>query len=608
MAPPSLVGRADELQRLETALAAAAESRGSTVLIAGEAGIGKTRLASALAERARESGATVLSGRCIDVVGSGLPYLPLVEALRPLRGSPALADLGSSLRELSRLAPELSEPGTRVPPDVGGPDSQLRLFEETLAVLTHVGAEAPLVLVLEDLHWADGSTLDLVSFLAHAAREQRMLLVATYRSDEIEPESSLRRLVSELLRARAAAALALEPLGRDEVAQLLVTIAEVPLPAARATEICERSEGNPFFAEELVAAADRGEETLPRVLRDVLLQRLAGLDGETRSLLRVAAAAGRDVPYRLLAAVVPLSEAQLVEALRRTVEHDVLVPDQPAGLFRFRHALLAEAIYSTVLPGEREELHARLARALGDDPTLAASSIAGELAHHWAAAGRPVEALQASVDAARDAAAVSGPSEALQHVERVLELWPLVDDPEALVGVELRAFLGWGAEVAFFAGAPGQAAELIRRVISLADPADEVQLGLLHERLGTFLLPPGPAIAGLLWRRTGGPPSSFPSSRPRRSAFVWPGRSATRSCSPGGSPSPAPHARNRSRSPTRSETIDRPCGRSASSASICITSAGAPRASSACGTPAGAQGSAAWCRTSSGRTSISQTC
>ena len=303
MEPPSLVGRADELRRLEAALAAAAEGRGSTVLIAGEAGIGKTRLASELAERAREAGATVLSGRCIDLVGSGLPYLPLVEALRPLRRSPALANVGGSLRELSRLVPELSEPGMPMPPAVGGPDSQLRLLEETRDVLERVGAEAPVVLVLEDLHWADGSTLDLVAFLAHAARAQRMLVVATYRSDEIEPESSLRRLVTELLRAREAAALTLERLGPDEVERLLVSIAEAPLPAERVTEICERSEGNPFFAEELVAAAERGEETLPRALRDVLLQRFAGLDGETQSLLRVAAAAGRDVPYRLLAAV-----------------------------------------------------------------------------------------------------------------------------------------------------------------------------------------------------------------------------------------------------------------------------------------------------------------
>jgi predicted ATPase len=162
-APPSFVGRAEELQLLERALAAAAEGRGSTVLIAGEAGIGKTRLASELGERARGVGATVLSGRCIDLVGSGMPYLPLVEALRPLRGSPALTDIGSSLHELSRLVPELSEPRTPVPPSVGGPDSQLRLFEDTLDVLERIGAEAPLVLVLEDLHWADGRSISCPS-------------------------------------------------------------------------------------------------------------------------------------------------------------------------------------------------------------------------------------------------------------------------------------------------------------------------------------------------------------------------------------------------------------------------------------------------------------
>jgi DNA-binding CsgD family transcriptional regulator/tetratricopeptide (TPR) repeat protein len=491
VAPPNLVGRAGELQRLEAALAASADGRGSTMLIGGEAGIGKTRLASELGERAREVGATVLSGRCIDLVGSGLPYLPLVEALRQLCGSPALADAGSSLRELSRLVPELSEPGAPMPANAASPDSQLRLFEETLGVLERVSAEVPLVLVLEDLHWADGSTLDLVAFLAHAAREQRMLIVATYRSDELTPESSLRRLVAELVRAREAAALTLEPLGRDEIAQLLAGIAEAPLPAALVDEIYERSDGNPFFAEELVAAAERGEDTLPQGLRDALLQRLAGLDGETRSLLRIAAAAGRDVPFRLLAAVAPLSEAELVEALRQSVEHDVLAPDQPARSFRFRHALLAEAIYTTVLPGEREALHARLAGALRDDPALAASSIAGELAHHWTAAGRPVEALQASFEAARDAAAVSGPSEAFRHLQRVLDLWPQVDDSEALLGLDLPAILAWAAEVAFFAGSPGQAAELIRRAISMADPADEVRVGLLHERLGWFLLPGG---------------------------------------------------------------------------------------------------------------------
>ena len=496
-ASPGIVGRADELQRVEAALAAAAEARGSTVLIGGEAGIGKTRLVAELGERARRMGATVMSGRCIDVVGSGLPYLPLVEALRPLRGSPALADLDRSLQELPRLVPELSEPPALEAAQPRDPDSRLRLFEETLAVLEHLGAEAPVVLVIEDLHWADGSTLDLVSFLAHAAPGQRLLLIATYRRDEVDPESSLRRLVTELSRSREADALTLEPLGRDEVARLLDSIAAGPLPTGLANEIYERSEGNPFFAEELLAAGRRGEVTLPSALRDVLLQRLAGLDDETRSVLRIAAAAGRDVPYRLLAAVGAVSEAQLVEALREAVEYDVLVPDLPPGSFRFRHALLAEAVYTTVLPGEREQLHVGLARALIDEPGLAASSIAAELAHHWAAAGRPAEALRASIDAARDAEAVSGPTEALRHLERALELWPQVDDAEAVAGLDLADVIARAAEAAYFAGVGARAAELMRDAISLAEQADAVRLGLLYERLGTFLLPIGDREAAL---------------------------------------------------------------------------------------------------------------
>ena len=487
-APPSLVGRTDALQRLEVALAASADARGSTVLIEGEAGIGKTRLVSELGDRARRAGATVLSGRCIDLVGSGVPYLPLVEALWPLRGSPAAA---GAHPELARLVPDLTESSEPASVRPGGPESRLRLFEETLALLEHLGAAAPIVLILEDLHWADRSTLGLVSFIAHAARQRRLLLVVTYRSEGLERDSSLRRLVAELLRARAAQALALEPLGRDEIARLLGGIEEAPVPAKLANEIYERSQGNPFFAEELLAAAGRGERTLPRALRDVLLRRIAGLDGETRSLLRVAAAAGRDVPYRLLAAIGVLPEARLVEALRGAVEHDVLVPNQPAGSFRFRHALLAEAVYTTILPGEREDLHERLARALSEEPGLAAGSTAAELAHHWTSAGRPIEALRTSVEAALDAEAVSGPAEALRHFERALDLWWQVADPEAAAGLGRGAVLARAAEVAYFAGAGERAPELMRQVISLADHDDATQVGLLYERLGTFLLPVG---------------------------------------------------------------------------------------------------------------------
>jgi DNA-binding CsgD family transcriptional regulator len=484
------VGRLRELERLEAALAAAREGAGSTVLVAGEAGIGKTRLTSELADRARSQGATVATGHCIDLLGLGLPYLPLVEALRELSKSPALDDLRATLDELPQLIPELGV-GTRHARGAT-PDAQLRLFEETVTVLERLAADAPLLLVLEDLHWADTSTLDLVAFLARAIEQRRIVIVATYRSDALGTDDPRQRLVGELLRSRTADRLELEPLGRDDLEALLAALADETLESQVTAAILARSEGNPFFAGELLAAATRGDERLPGDLRDVLLQRVARVDRSARSVLRVAAAAGREVPYELLSAVIPMPEPELVEALRQAVDHDVLQPDQAAGTFRFRHALLAEAVYATVLPGEREQLHGRLASALSESPALAAGALWSELAQHWAAAGRPVEALAASVQAARDAEAVSGLAEALSHLERALQLWEAVPNAEQVVELELWSLLAWAAELTHLTGHPSRAAELARRAIELAGAAaDLAAAARLHERLGTYVTATG---------------------------------------------------------------------------------------------------------------------
>ena len=312
-----------------------------------------------------------------------------------------------------------------------------------LALVGRLGADTPVVLVLEDLHWADDSTLDVVAFLVNAAPVQRLLFLATYRSDEVRADDPLQRLAAGLVGRAAALPLALEPLPPEAVRALLVDGGE-PLPDAVAAEIVARAEGNPFFAGELRAAAARGETALSPALRDVLLAKVAQLDGETRAVLRVAAAAGRDVSYALLAAVLPLGELELAEALRTAVEHGVLEPDHDTGSFRFRHALIAEAVRGTLLPGERELVHERLARALSEAPRLAAGGAAEE-AHHWVAAGRPVEALEASLRAAREAERVSGLSEALRHVERVLELWESVPQAEELAGLALPSVLDWAA-------------------------------------------------------------------------------------------------------------------------------------------------------------------
>ena len=482
-ATTALVGRPRELERLEEGMRQAAAGHGGTVLVAGDAGIGKTRLVAELGARARAAGAQTLVGRCIDLVGAEVPYLPVAEAIRPLMAREDVRELLASARELWWLLPgtALAEEHPRRRGDP--PPSQLGLLQELLALLDTAAAAGPVVLVLEDLHWADRSTLDLVAFLAHNLSEQRVLLVGTYRGDELPAEHRLRRLVTGLLRAGVATRLELGPLGREELETLLFTRGGAPLSPAVTEAIVTRSEGNPLFAEELLAAAGQGGADLPHALRDLLLQRVAQLDRETQGVLRVAAAAGRDVAYPLLRAVADVPEGELRQALRRAVDHGVLVGDQTAGTLRFRHALLAEAIYVTLLPGEREELHARLAAELARSP----QPVAAELAQHWAAAGRAPEALVASVAAGREAEAVFGLAEALQHLERALELWDLVPGAAELAGLDLAALLEWTAEVADQTGAGPRAAELIRRAITLVVD-DPVRAALLHESLGRFLV------------------------------------------------------------------------------------------------------------------------
>jgi DNA-binding SARP family transcriptional activator/transcription termination factor NusB len=401
----AFVGRTAELATLEAALDAAAAGHGTTALVSGPAGIGKTRLTAELAARARGRGATVLTGRCIDLVGASLPYVPFVEAFRPLR-SPAWE----------------------------GGESQLALFEAVRTTLERLSESTPVVLVLEDLHWADGSTLDLLAFLASAVRERRVLIVATWRRDD-----AVQRLASELRRRRVAFAVELGPLSRPELAAL---VADVSDDRALVESVCARAEGNPFFAEELIAAALRDDPELPELLQDALLADFARLSATARAIVRCAAAAGRAVPPAVLTAAMP-GEAVL-EALREAVDHGLLVPDEAS--YRFRHALIAEAAYATLLPGEREDVHERLARAL-----TAHGARAGELAEHWIAARRPEEAFSASLQAAREAEAVSGLSEALRHLERVLDLWDQVPRAEALAGVALPTLLGWAGQLA----APG---------------------------------------------------------------------------------------------------------------------------------------------------------
>jgi DNA-binding CsgD family transcriptional regulator len=460
------IGRFRELWELERALAATQAGSGTTVLIAGEAGIGKTRLASELATRARAAGFEVLLGRSIDLVGTELPYQPFVEALRPL----------GELRQDDRAA-----------------RSQLQVFEETRALLAERAAGGPMLVVLEDLHWADTATLDLAVYLAHNVDDQPILLVATYRADEPSSVDRIRRLADGVRRSGSAFVLELGPLEVDELSALISACAD-ELPSRALTDaIVARSEGNPFFAEELIAAASGDSDELPRGLRDLLLQRVSGLDAQTQSVLRLAAAAGRDVGYPLLVGATTLAERDVRKSLRRAVEHGVLVADQETGSFRFRHALLAEAVYATILPGEREELHAKVAEELA----RSGAASPAELAPHWAAAGRSAEALGASIDAAREAEAVFALAEAHGQLERALALWDAVPDAASLAGLDLAKLYAWAAELADHVGASSRAVELARRAIELVGAEDPHRAALLHVDLGEYLYATGRNDSGL---------------------------------------------------------------------------------------------------------------
>ena len=477
------------------------------------------------------------------------------------------------------------------------------MFEETLALLTERAAAAPVLLVLEDLHWADTSTLDLVVFLAHNLDERRLALLATYRADEPASAERVRRLADGVRRSGSALVLELGPLADEELTALLAARADTPPLAAVTDAIVARSEGNPFFAEELLAAAGDQSGELPRGLREALLRRVAGLDARTQALLRLAAAAGRDVGYPLLRALAALPEHELRESLRRAVEHGVLVADRATGSFRFRHALLAEAIYATILPGEREEVHGRLAEELA----RSGAATAAELAPHWAAAGRSAEALVASVAAAREAEAVFGLSEALAHLERALTLWDSLPDASESVGLDLDEVCAWTAELASQTGDAPRAVELARRAIELVGETNRPHAALLHERLSRYLFESGSGDTFL------GRVRARARARARAAAVATACAGAGGTCERVAPPVALrgvarARASRRSRSRARSARGRRSAGRSQCSAAASPISAAATRGSRSSGRPWSSPRSSETHWLCIGRTSRSPTC
>jgi DNA-binding CsgD family transcriptional regulator len=483
---PTFVGRVEELQTLEAAQKRAADADPAVVLVGGEAGVGKTRLVAELTSRCA-NGVRVLNGGCVPVGGDGLPFAPIMEALRPLPAklsADTVRELaGPSWRELAPLLPTLGEPEA----GPAGQVAQARLFELLFGLLARLSEQSPVVLVVEDLHWADQSTRDLLAFLVRNLRRERILAVFSYRSDEPRTDR-LGPWLAELDRGGPVQRLELARLDRAEtVAQLVGILGAVPATDL-VDELFARSEGNPFFTEELLAAVQAGTGGLPPTLPDLLGGRVQLLPDHAQQVLAVAAVAGRRVPHRLLATVADLDDRELAKAVRVVVAHRLLVIRPGDDGYQFRHALLRDAVETDLLPGDRARLHAEYARALTDQPELADAApavAAAELAVHWDAAGEPAQALAARIEAGLAAEHAHAFAEAARHFQRALVLWDRVPDRDRPAGLDPVDLLARTAEATAFAGAAQPAAELLKQALGRVDPAAEpVRAAVLLARLG----------------------------------------------------------------------------------------------------------------------------
>jgi DNA-binding CsgD family transcriptional regulator/tetratricopeptide (TPR) repeat protein len=466
-----------------------------TVFVCGEAGAGKTRLVSEATAVARDGGARTLVGSCTAVGRRSFAFAPFVEALGPLVREPASGggDGGSPVGPgLVRLVsgPEGGAVG-RESPDPGQFEvsAQLRLFEEMLDGLERAAAPGGLLVVIEDLHWADPSSRGLFEFLSRSLRGAAVVLVGTVRTDEPDDAGFLAWL-AEVQRGPRAIRVDLEPFGREELTDLVEGVLGRPPSPELVGRVYERSGGNALLAEELLAA---GEGVLvPTTVRGLVLARMAGLSAPARGLLRLAAVAGVRVGHGLLAAAGGLGDDALLAAARELAENHLLVADPSGRGYVFRHALTREAIYDDLLPGERQQLHRAVARALTDDAALgppAAWAVAEALPEHWFAAGELEEALAASVVAGNAAREVVAVAAALGHYQQALELWDRVADPEAVTGIGRSVLLEGAAEVASGAGEHERAMRYVDDAIGELEhtAAAPIQIGLLYERKAWYL-------------------------------------------------------------------------------------------------------------------------
>ena len=507
---PNLVGRAAELERLGAAFEVASGGRALAVLVGGDAGIGKSRLVEEFCDRARLGGALVATGVCVPADG-GLAFAPVMGILRDierhLRHSPSATELlhalGADVGIGSAQTAAAGDLPTAPAPDMRA-FAKTALFESILQSVVELAQAAPVVLVFEDLHWADSASSQLFDFLVRNLGDARVLVVGTHRSDELGHDHPLTAWLAELGRHTRVQQLLLGPLDRAELATLMTDSLGARPGADVLDSVWTRSQGNPFFAEELLAGGDAS--SLPTALQSVINNRVKQLPEPAQDLLAVVAAAGAVVDHHLVVAISGSDAEGLDTSIAAAIDKKILVVDESGSGYRFRHALIREAVYDALLPARRSRLHHGIAVALAGDATLGSSAPGhriAELASHWWASGDWAAALTPSIQAADAAIAMFAFPEALTFLEHALLAVDRVSEATAGAGITRAQLLEKAADVAYFAGANARAVELAQAAIDAVDAdAEPVVAARCYTMLGRNMWGVGDSASAFAAYRT----------------------------------------------------------------------------------------------------------
>ena len=453
----TLIGRRSELERIDDALDDVAGGRARALLVGGDPGIGKSALIGAALDRARERGFAVGAGGCIEM-SSPVRFLSVRAALRQLT-----TELGIAVPD-PMLAPLLTG-------RTAEPIESVLVIEAFAALLDDLTRDRPIAFAIEDLHWADEATAELLTYLVRNLYDQRVLLLASFRQPDLPRDHPALSLVAEAPRMLMVERIDLTGLDRSELRRFAKSHTNRDPTEIFLDDLMRRSEGNPFFAIELLHASIGRPGALPASIADVLSLRLDTLTPDAAEVVSVAAVLGDHAPADLLVRVAGRPASEVDDALAAAVDAQVLVFEPGEDTVAFRHTLLGEAAYARLLPAQRRRLHAIVAHELDEDPALVERAMFdASLAYHLERAGEYEAALAAAARAAHAAAESLRPVEAATYYERVLELWDRVDDPEQVVGADHVSVLMGAANAAHVGGRDDGGLSFLEKALAELDP------------------------------------------------------------------------------------------------------------------------------------------